>query len=62
MIQYLQDNWATIITIIVALLPALELIVRLTPTKKDDTALDWFKKLFDAIVPNRKAGGGNHQA
>ena len=59
-LQAIKENWAAIITVIVALLPALEIITRLTPTKHDDTALDWFKRLFDMFIPNQKKGGGSH--
>lgn len=57
-LEFIKENWA-IIT--VAILPLAEVIVRLTPTKKDDTALDFFKKIMDVFIPNKKAGGGTHK-
>lgn len=37
---------------------AFELIVRLTPTEKDNTIYGKIKAILDAIIPNRKSGGG----
>ena len=37
---------------------AFELIVRLTPTEKDNTIYGKIKSILDAIIPNRKKGGG----
>lgn len=36
-----------------------ELIVRLTPTEKDNTIYNKIKGILDSIIPNRKVGGGN---
>lgn len=60
MFSFLTNNFDSLATIIVLLLPALEIIVRLTPTKCDDTAIDMFKRLFKKI-PNRKKSGGVHK-
>ncbi len=57
-IDILKENWGTVLT---GLLTFLSVIVRLTPTKKDDDILNWIIKILNAIVPNRKAGGGVHK-
>lgn len=58
-------NGGAIAGILLGILPVAELIVRLTPTQKDDTAVQragyWVRWFFDTIkVPNLKAGGGEH--
>jgi hypothetical protein len=58
--QYIQENWATIISIIVAAMPLIDVVVRLTPTKKDDTILGIIVKLLQKFIPNKKTGGGTH--
>jgi len=58
--QWLMNNWAEIIAIMVASVPLLDIIVRLTPTKKDDTLLEYVKKFLDKFFPNKKIGGGTH--
>lgn len=63
---FLIDNWNLITATILAMVGAAELFVRLTPTKKDDTAVEklgkWVRKFFDVVkVPNRKRGGGVHE-
>ncbi len=35
-----------------------EIIVRLTPTKKDDSILNFIVTIIDALFPNRKKDGG----
>jgi hypothetical protein len=51
----LTDNWGVIV---LGLLTFAETIVRLTPTQKDNTILKFLVTIFDAIVPNKKKGGG----
>lgn len=58
--QWVIDNWVNIIAIVVALVPLLDIVVRLTPTKKDDTLLGLVKKFLDTFFPNKKTGGGQH--
>ena len=57
-LNFFTGNWPAISTVIILLLPVAEVIVRLTPTKCDDTVFDVLKKLFDKIIPNKKEGGG----
>lgn len=39
---------------------AFELIVRLTPTEKDNSIYNLVKRIVDALIPNKKNGGGKH--
>lgn len=58
--EWVINNWAEILAILVALVPLLDIVVRLTPTKKDDTLLGYVKKILDTFFPNKKSGGGVH--
>lgn len=58
--NFLVAHYQEILSFLVALIAALEILTRLTPTTKDDTALDWVKKLF-SFIPNFKDGGGTHE-
>ena len=51
----LTDNWGVIV---LGLLTFAETIVRLTPTQKDNTILKFLVTVFNAVVPNKKKGGG----
>lgn len=58
-------NGGVIAAIMLGILPVAEAIVRLTPTQKDDGAVQragyWVRWFFDKIkVPNYKAGDGEH--
>ncbi|HNS18047.1 MAG TPA: hypothetical protein PKI34_09535 [Bacteroidales bacterium] len=44
--------------LIFGLLAFAEIIVRLTPTKKDDSILNFIITIIDALFPNRKKNGG----
>jgi hypothetical protein len=57
MLEFLKANW---IELVAGLLAFAGVIVRLTPTEKDDTILGWIKSIFDVLIPNRKKGGGRH--
>lgn len=58
-------NGGIIAAILLGILPVAEMVVRLTPTQKDDTAVQrvgyWVRWFFDKVkVPNLKSGGGSH--
>ena len=64
---YLMTHGAAIAGILLTLVGIAEAIVRLTPTEKDDTAVErvgkWIRKAIDyasKVVPNKKKGGGEH--
>lgn len=55
-----------IAAIIMGLISVAEIVVRLTPTEKDDGAVEriggFFRKLFDLLkVPNYSKDGGKHE-
>ena len=52
MIQYITENGADIITILVAVMAALKVIARLTPTLKDDDIFGKVDKVLEFIIPN----------
>ncbi len=51
----LKGNW---IAVLLSLLGFIEVIVRLTPTQKDDSLLNKLYKILDFLIPNFKASGG----
>ncbi len=53
----IKQNWGLVVT---ALLGLLEVIVRLTPTEKDNSVFNFLKFLLDKIIPNRSQEGGAH--
>lgn len=55
--EFITNNWKEIVLGLIALF---EIIVRLTPTKKDNTILGIVKKIYSFLVPNRKKDGGRH--
>ena len=52
MIQYISENASDIIAIIVAAMAAAKVIVRLTPTIKDDEIFGKIDKILEFIIPN----------
>lgn len=53
--QFLKENW---VALLFGLLGFIEVIVRITPTEKDNTVLEYIKKLLSVFIPNRKKYGG----
>jgi len=56
-VSFLSDNY---IAILFAFLAFVEVIVRLTPTKKDDSILSFIMNIINAIFPNKSSDGGTH--
>lgn len=54
---FIKLHWAGLA---LGLLAFIEVIVRLTPTEKDNAWFNWVKGLLDAIIPNRSKYGGTH--
>lgn len=52
---FLAVNWGILS---LSLLSFLEVITRLTPSKKDNTVLSFLSNILNAIIPNLKKGGG----
>ena len=57
--DFIKDYW---MPLLLGLIGLAEVVTRLTPTKKDDTVLNWVKQLLDVFVPNLKKGGGKIKA
>lgn len=55
--NFLLENWGALL---LGLLAFIELIVRLTPTQKDNSIFNWIVTLINAILPNLKKGGGTY--
>lgn len=55
MLEFITEHW---VALLFGLLGFAEVVTRLTPTKKDDTILQWVKSILDVIIPNLKKGGG----
>ena len=50
-----------VVALISAILGVLKVVVNLTPSEKDNKVFEILDRLFDAIVPNLKKGGGAHK-
>lgn len=57
LIQFLQDNWLSGLQLSVVLW---EIIVRLKPSDKTLSLLTMLWRLLNAILPDKRAGGGTH--
>lgn len=55
-IDFIRQNFVTLIWALVALV---EVIVRLTPTQKDNSILSFITEWLSKLLPNRRAGGGS---
>ena len=49
--EFIKENW---LVLLLGLVGFWEVIVRLTPTTKDDTILEFIKSLIGIIPTNRK--------
>mgnify|MGYP000904865785 CR=1 FL=1 len=56
----LAEYWQKISAVILAAATFIEVIVRITPTEKDNAWFSWLKSILDKIIPNNKVGGGTH--
>lgn len=56
--RWFWDNWENFAAVLLALIMAIEPIVRWTPTEKDNNLLRTISSWLDRIIPNRRAGGG----
>ena len=55
--NFLIENWEAIL---IGLLAFVKVIVNLTPSEKDNNLFVIVDKIINAIIPNRKKGGGAH--
>lgn len=49
---WVQENWQTILLFITSVMAIASQLAALTPSKSDDEAVSWFRKVFDAIAGN----------
>lgn len=56
-LDYIKKNWLWLLGVFI---PVLEVIVRLTPTEKDNTILSRLLSLLGRFIPNLRKGGGTH--
>lgn len=61
-LQWVYDNYQAFAGMIVLLIMFYEPIARLTPTEKDNNLLRTIQSWLDALLPNRKKGGGTFNA
>ena len=52
MIEYISNNGTDIIAVVVAIMAAIKVIVRLTPSVKDDEVFGKIDKVLEFIIPN----------
>lgn len=57
---FLAEYWQKISAVILAAATFIEVVVRVTPTEKDNGWFSWLKKILDKVIPNNKVGGGTH--
>lgn len=52
-----KAHWGVLLGAVFAIAEA---IVRVTPTERDNSIVNWLKKLLDGWLPNNSANGGQH--
>lgn len=52
MFEFLSQHGTDVLAVLIALMALLKIIVRLTPTLKDDAVFAKFDDFFNAIIPN----------
>jgi|TARA_R110000744_G_scaffold344397_1_gene449759 hypothetical protein len=57
MFEFLSQHGTDALAVLVALMALLKIIVRLTPTLKDDAVFAKFDDFFNAIIPNYTKNG-----
>jgi hypothetical protein len=64
MIEWIKDNWDSIVSVVLVLYAIAEVVVKLTPSEKDNSILkkvvNVVNQIIDLIIPNLKKGGGTH--
>jgi hypothetical protein len=54
---WLKKNYAMALTMLFFMA---EGVVRITPSEKDDSIVNWVKRQVDKLLPNKTKGGGEH--
>lgn len=52
MIEYISQNGTDILAVVVAIMAAVKVIVRLTPSVKDDEVFGKIDKVLEFLIPN----------
>ncbi len=55
--DFLKSHWLALVG---GLLSFLEVVVRLTPSERDNSILNFIKMILDGLFPNRKNPDGTH--
>lgn len=55
--EFIKDNWVALLFGVIGLA---EIIVRLTPSNKDNSVLNLVKIIIDFLIPNFKSKGGRY--
>ena len=55
--DFLKSHWLALLG---GLLSFLEIVVRLTPSERDNSILNFIKMILDGVFPNRKNPDGTH--
>ena len=50
MIDYIQQNWATVVEVVLAVIGLASVIVKITPTTKDDEILGKIKNFISKFI------------
>ncbi len=58
--NWIAANWLEIGASGIGLMGIIEIVVRLTPSEKDNAAFAWLRSAIDWLIPNLKTGGGRH--
>ena len=58
--NWLIEHYTDLIAIIVGLIAVAEIVVKLTPSEKDNAFLVRVVTALSALIPNLRKGGGKH--
>ena len=58
--NWLIENYADLIAILVGIVAVAEIVVKLTPSEKDNAFLVRVVTALSALIPNIRKGGGTH--
>ena len=58
MTEFISENW---LELLIGLMAFIKIIINLTPTEEDNKVFGYLDSIFNALFPNYKKGGGNHE-
>ena len=56
--NWILENKAELLSVVFSLIAVMEIVVRLTPSEKDNSILKKITDILFFIFPNKKKGGG----